>query len=81
MQFSAEILSIGIGVGTGIGVLGTGISLYVQWGFSQRKLIAYLLPIHNIRTIKLFTNREQIRLLNSKSTDFQTFLEPEIAYS
>ena len=39
----------------------------IQGGISQRYQIAYLLPILNIWTIKLFTNWEQIRLLNSKS--------------
>ena len=32
-----------------------------------------MLPIRNIWTIKLFTNREQIRLLNSKSTDLDWY--------
>ena len=35
--------------------------------------MTYLLPIRNIWTINLFTNREQIRLLNSKSTDLDWY--------
>ena len=40
-----------------------------QRGFSQKGWIAYLLPIRKIWTIKLFVNRGQIRLLDSKTTD------------
>ena len=55
-------------------------------GFFTKGWIAYLLLIRKIWMIQLFTNREQIRLLNSKSTDLdwycsKTFLETEIAYS
>ena len=35
--------------------------------------MAYLLRIRKIWTVKLFTNREQIRLLNSKSTDLDWY--------
>ena len=42
-------------------------------GFFTKGWIAYLLLIRNIWTIKLFTNREQIRILNSKSTDLDWY--------
>ena len=41
--------------------------------FFTRYRIAYLLPIRVIWMIKLFTNREEIRLLNSKNTDLDWY--------
>ena len=54
--------------------------------FFTKVWIAFLLPIRVIWTIKLFVNRKQIRLLNSKDTDFRlvpilTSPETRILYS
>ena len=55
-----------------------------QGGFSRKEQIAYLFLIRPFWTIKLFMNRRQIRLLNSKTTDldwYQILRETQIAYS
>ena len=44
-----------------------------QQGFLTKGWIVYLLLIRKIWMIKLFVNREQIRLLNSKTTDLDWY--------
>ena len=57
----------------------SGESWIRHWGWGgggPRGWIANLFLIHPFWTIKLFTNRRQIRILNSKTTDFDPWADP-----